>query len=95
MRPNLQQATPRIQYPVSGTVIALDPDIPVGQQRLFFDAHYSDHRVRWQLNGEEIGPADSVRLWIPRLGTFTLSLLDESNRVVDSVKFQVRGAGVN
>ena len=92
IRPNLQQATPRIQYPVSGTVIALDPDIPVGQQRLFFDTHDSDHRLRWQLDGEEIGPADSVRLWIPRLGTFTLSLLDESNRVVDSVQFQVRGA---
>jgi len=91
IRPNLQQATPRIQYPVSGTVIALDPDIPVGQQRLFFDAPYSDHRLRWQLNGEEIGPADSVRLWIPHIGAFTLSLLDESNSVVDSVKFQVKG----
>jgi penicillin-binding protein 1C len=95
VRPRMDETDHRILYPVQGTVIALDPDIPVGQQQAFFEATPRDNRLRWRLNGEEIGPAGDIRFWNPRPGIHDLSLLDKYNRVVDAVKFQVRGNGVN
>ena len=81
----------KIVYPASGTVIALDPDIPPAQQRLFLEAEPRDHRLRWVLDGEVLGPAGSMALWIPTVGQHTLALSDETERVQDSVVFQVRG----
>jgi len=85
------EANCRIVYPASGTVIALDPDIPADQQKLFFEAHPRGAGMKWALNGKILGPATSVCLWEPSQGQYTLSLLDEQERVLDSVAFEVRG----
>lgn len=84
----------KIVYPVDGTVIALDPDIPEEQQGLFFESQPGAHQLRWVLNGEEMGYAESILLWSPRLGRHTLSLVNQQNRMVDSVSFEVRGGSV-
>jgi hypothetical protein len=81
----------KIVYPASGTVIALDPDIPAAQQRLFLEAEPRDDRLRWVLDDEVLGSAGSLVLWIPKVGPHTLALSDETGRVLDSVVFQVRG----
>jgi penicillin-binding protein 1C len=81
----------RIEYPVSGAIIALDPDIPQDQQKVFFEAQPKDDRLNWRLDGKEIGRAGSVLLWAPQRGKHDLRLIDETNRVLDSVEFEVRG----
>ena len=43
-----------------------------------------------RLNGQDLGTAASLRLWPPSRGSYRLSLVDASQRVVDSVVFSVR-----
>lgn len=80
----------RIAYPADGTIIALDPDIPPEQQRVFFESRPSAPELRWVLNGEDLGTAGSLQLWPPCRGSYRLSLVDASRRVLDSVGFVVR-----
>jgi penicillin-binding protein 1C len=72
-------------------VIALDPDIPGEQQKLFFEAKPHGDGLQWMLNGRVIGGAGELLLWTPVPGTHELSLLDDSDRILDSVTFLVRG----
>src|SRR6266700_7898311 len=41
----------RIVAPVGGTILALDPDIPAGRQRVPFEAHDVMPGQRWLLDG--------------------------------------------
>jgi len=81
---------PRIVWPVSGTVIAIDPDIPVTRQRVSFEARGAGD-VRWRLDGLTLGPGAEHLLWPLRPGRHTLQLVDEHDRVHDAVAFEVRG----
>jgi penicillin-binding protein 1C len=81
----------RIVYPASGTVFALDPDIPPEDQKLFFEAQPKDDSLRWVLDGKPLGGAGELLLWSPVRGKHTLALVDASERTVDSVTFEVRG----
>lgn len=83
---------PRISVPASGTLIALDPDIPPAQQRIVFEAETVAANSRWVLNAEDIGSAAASLLWEPRPGQHTLALVDEARRTLDTVTFVVRGA---
>ncbi len=86
-------ATYKIAYPPSGTTIALDPDIPPDLQKVFFEAAPPSPKLRWVLNGQRLGPAGSLYGWRPKPGNNLLRLVDESDRVLDEVAFQVRGGG--
>ena len=81
----------RIQYPAPGTIIALDPDIPETQQRVLFSAHMREKDHRWILNGEILGSAAAGMAWKPKRGTYDLTLVDKSGKVLDSISFEVRG----
>lgn len=81
----------KIVYPVSGAIIALDPDIPHDEQKVFFESHPKDEHLNWKLDGKEIGRAGSVLLWTPLKGKHNLCLTDEMNHTLDSVEFEVRG----
>jgi penicillin-binding protein 1C len=81
----------RILYPADGTVVALDPDIPTADQRLFFEAQPREDRLRWLLDGQWLGGAGSLVLWPPARGKHKLALIDASGRTLDSVFFEVRG----
>jgi penicillin-binding protein 1C len=81
----------RIVYPASGTIFALDPDIPSEDQKLFFEAQPKDGLLHWVLDGQRIGSAGALLLWTPVRGKHALSLADASERIVDSVNFEVRG----
>ena len=83
---------PRILVPASGTLIALDPDIPPAHQRIVFEAEAVGANSRWVLNAEDIGSAAGPLLWEPRPGQHTLALVDEARRALDTVTFVVRGA---
>ena len=76
----------------SGTIVALDPDIPAGRQKLFFEAEPRDSRLRWTLDGERLESSGGLVLWTPRAGRHTLRLADPAGRIVDTVEFEVRGS---
>ncbi len=83
-------AVARILYPAHLSVLALDPDIPDANQRVFFEAS-SAQGMRWRLNGSDWGPA-VLTGWQPVSGLHQLELIDRNGRHLDGVAFSVRGA---
>jgi penicillin-binding protein 1C len=90
----LALSSPRILAPAAGTVIALDPDIPRLLQQVIFKARTHGSQFRWRLDGADLGTAAEVQLWEPEPGSHTLSLVDEQQRLIDTVEFTVRGSRV-
>jgi penicillin-binding protein 1C len=86
------QSNFRIVYPAPETVIALDPDIPLEQQKVFFEAAPEGNTLQWLLDGQPAGPAAAVLLWTPQRGKHTLALADDTRRIYDWVTFEVRGS---
>jgi penicillin-binding protein 1C len=80
---------PQIRTPVSGEVIALDPDIPATHQRVAFAGNSPSAGQRWVLDGQDIGPVTGPLLWEPVPGRHTLSLVDRDRRALDTVSFEV------
>ncbi len=84
------QREPKILYPAESTIIALDPDIPEAQQRVFFQAQ-AGKGLGWRLDGAELGQASADYAWYPTPGKHQLLLVDAEARVIASSRFQVRG----
>jgi penicillin-binding protein 1C len=91
---NVGQFNQRIIYPPSGTIIALDPDIPPELQKIFFISQPRASHLRWVLNDRAIMEEKNNYPWTPQAGAYTLSLVDEKGHVIDAVQFEVRGASV-
>ncbi|MCP3734143.1 penicillin-binding protein 1C [Sphingomonas sp. RP10(2022)] len=81
---------PRITNPVSGSVYALDPDIPIDRQRLSIGVSGAAMAHRIMLDRRDIGQADRPALILPGPGAHRLRLVDLAGRVVDQVMFTVR-----
>ncbi|TAN40215.1 MAG: penicillin-binding protein 1C [Nitrospirae bacterium] len=81
----------RIIYPSEGAIIALDPDIPVENQALFFEADTDGADRQWLLNNKDLGPSGGPVLWRPATGSYVLTLIDKEEQVIDSISFSVRG----
>lgn len=93
----VRNGTARIASPTDGTIFALDPDIPAARQRIWFESAQSAPAGSvWRLDGKLAGPSRSTNTtriaWLPWPGHHTLELIDRQGVVVDSVKFEVRGA---
>lgn len=84
--------TPHIVYPGKGTLIALDPDIPAGHQRVEFAASPQPPDLRWELDGKLMAADDGQVLWQPVAGQHQLILLDAAGQELDRVGFEVRGS---
>ena len=84
-----------IAAPVSGTIIALDPDIPPLRQRLQFVAggHAPGMPLRWRMDGKPVGRG-AQWAWLPWPGRHVVQLTDARGTVLDEVRIEVRGAGV-
>jgi penicillin-binding protein 1C len=80
----------RILYPTQGTVIAMDPDIPAGHQRVQLSAKGMEQGV-WLMDGSRIGEGADVS-WTPTGGRHRLILTDAQGTELDAVSFEVRGA---
>ena len=80
--------TPAIAYPGQDSILVVDPDIPAAHQRVFFRMRPSRPDLRWSLNGRQL-PADVA--WQPQPGSYTLTLIDGTQAVLDTVRFTVRG----
>ncbi|VVE10048.1 penicillin-binding protein 1C [Pandoraea horticolens] len=82
----------RIAGPADGTIVALDPDIPPANQRLWFQVAAAWPKgAAWRLDGKPlVGRARTG--WLPWPGRHTLELVDAAGVVRDSIRFEVRGA---
>ncbi len=78
-----------ITSPRDGSVFALDPDMPPHAQRIRFEGE----RGVWQLDGKRLGHAEHLS-WAPWPGRHELSLMAPDGRVLQTVRFEVRGAGL-
>ncbi|MFY3385588.1 penicillin-binding protein 1C [Paracidovorax sp. MALMAid1276] len=89
-------ATPRIAAPATGTIVALDPDIPPARQRLHFTATGEGTEraqgLQWRMDGKPLGSGPRVA-WLPWPGRHVVQLADARGRVLDEVRIEVRGAG--
>ena len=94
MSPGTVTAPARIVYPVDAAIIAIDPNIPAEDQKLFFEARTGYGEFNWKLNGQIMGNAEGLTLWAPVPGRHILVLTDAADRTLDEVSFEVRGAAI-
>ncbi|MCV2361388.1 penicillin-binding protein 1C [Paucibacter sp. TC2R-5] len=90
MRATAQQRSNQglgISNPLNGSIYALDPDIPPAAQKIRFEGQAG----RWELNGKFLGRGSHLA-WAPQPGRHVLRLLDERGRVLQQLRFEVRGA---
>ena len=80
---------PKIIYPPDEIIFAIDPDIPEGQQKIFFEATGDSKDFQWFLNGDVVGNG-ALCPWTPAGGSYTLKLTDNNARVLDETTFKVR-----
>ncbi|WP_368641707.1 penicillin-binding protein 1C [Castellaniella ginsengisoli] len=84
---------PRIAEPVDGTVLALDPDIPQGRQRLRLRAVDAGGRMvldaRWFLDGRPYD-AGGEPDWAPEPGAHVFELRDAQGVALDRVRVIVQ-----
>jgi penicillin-binding protein 1C len=85
---------PRIVAPLSGTIIALDPDIPPAHQTLLLSAQASAG-ARLELDGRVIGGVARPHAWFPQPGTHTLRLVGADGVTLHQANFEVRGIGAS
>jgi len=81
---------PRITSPVSGSVYAIDPDIPADRQRLGVAVSGAVAGHRLLLDKHPLGDADAGLQIVPRPGSHMLALVDPGGRTIDRVRFTVR-----
>lgn len=81
---------PRITSPVSGSVYALDPDIPLDRQRLAVIVSGDVPGYRLILDKRVLGDADGGQQILPRPGIHMLTLVDPGGKPIDRVRFTVR-----
>jgi len=83
--------SPSILYPPKDTVFAIDPDIPADNSAIFFQSTKKGE-YNWVLDKIRIGDCTEMVAWKPTRGRHELSLMDMQDKVIDTVRFEVRGA---
>jgi penicillin-binding protein 1C len=90
-----EAAALRIAQPVDGTILALDPDIPALNQKVWLRAAglagQAGADVRWRVDGKVAGSGAEMP-WAPWPGRHTIELLDGKGAVRDRAAVEVRGA---
>ncbi|EQA43547.1 penicillin-binding protein 1C [Leptospira broomii serovar Hurstbridge str. 5399] len=82
---------PKILYPETGSLFALDPEIPEENERIRFEARTNSKRVEWILNGSVLeSDSSNIYDWKPKRGSFILSVRINGAHISDTVAFQVR-----
>jgi len=77
----------KIVYPLDGEVMAIDPDIPFNNQKVFFRSNGDSPKLTWILNGKTIA-SGKMAPWIPLRGQHELKLTDGKNE--DAIRFVVK-----
>ena len=80
----------RIVYPVSGMLVAIDPDVPQENSGILLEA--SQKGLDWFADGKKIGSSSDVTVLKPIVGTHRLELRTAGGELVDHTQFQVKGS---
>ena len=87
--PTIANAAPAgrfgIASPRDGSVVVLDPDIPMAVQRMVFEGAAGE----WFVSGRSVGRGSRVR-WLPQPGRHVLERRSTDSNAVDRVTFEVR-----
>lgn len=83
-------ARARLASPADGSLVALDPDIPLDRQHVLIRAEPASTELRLRLDRVELGSAEQARYWTPIPGAHRLELIDAQGRALDTVQFTVR-----
>jgi penicillin-binding protein 1C len=84
----------KIHSPADRTVLALDPDIPAAAQKLSLRPVAGVPKPwSWRMDGKRLGPAVPT-MWPMWPGRHRLELVDAQAKVIETVRFEVRGARV-
>jgi penicillin-binding protein 1C len=78
-----------ITSPRDGSIFAVDPDMPPAAQRVTFEGAQGT----WVLDGKRLASASHLT-WSPWPGRHELSLLGRDGQPLQTIRFEVRGAGV-
>lgn len=81
---------PHITNPVSGSIFALDPDIPPARQRLGVRVAGAVPGHHLLLDRRDLGAADAAPQIPPLPGSHLLALVDGGGHMIDQVRFTVR-----
>lgn len=79
-----------IVTPLHGSTYALDPDVPATHQRMLWRSR-GILKAQWWLNGKHIGTGRDLS-WFPIPGQHQLALRDNQGKVIEQIRFTVRGA---
>lgn len=80
----------RIANPLSGTIYALDPDIPMDRQQIRLTAVGAATGERLRLDNRDLGLAADAPSVLPGPGAHRLELVDAGGKVLDRSLFTVR-----
>ncbi|HEY9063582.1 MAG TPA: penicillin-binding protein 1C [Burkholderiaceae bacterium] len=78
-----------ITSPRDGSIFAIDPDMPGAAQRITFEGEPGT----WVLDGKRLGTSSRLA-WVPWPGRHELALLARDGSTLQTVRFEVRGAGL-
>ncbi|MCX5907939.1 MAG: transglycosylase domain-containing protein, partial [Deltaproteobacteria bacterium] len=92
LKQSVAQAHQRIIYPPNGAILAIDPDIPNDPQKIFFTSQVHDPGSHWVLNGLAMDETGKSIPWVPRGGKHLLTIINADGRIIDSIRFEVRGS---
>ena len=81
----------KLRYPLKDDLIAIDPDIPKENGKVFFQVTNPKKGQLLYLNGKKFSEAKEFVSWVPAIGKYTLELREKNGSVIDSIPFQVRG----
>lgn len=84
------QDSPKIVYPSSDTIIAIDPDIPEENQYVTLSYKPLTEKYEWVINGEKTGRKTPQFLWQPKPGSYRINIADSEDKLIDSVEFTVK-----
>lgn len=82
----------RILAPTDGAIIALDPDIPLANQRVLLKSGDAIQAGCWAINGLPLGCSDAPLRWAPVAGDTQVTLSDAQGKERDRVTITVRGS---
>ncbi|MBO9665698.1 MAG: penicillin-binding protein 1C [Bdellovibrio sp.] len=90
LRPPKTYPFARITYPQNGMILAVDPSIPLKNQKmpLMVEAE-SKKDLKWRINGQKTVSATDTYLWTPTPGRHTFELL-KKNQLAQKVEVIVK-----
>ena len=84
------QTISSIRYPVDNEIVGLDPEIPSRLQKMPIEIINPQKGLKLKLDDKFFKDSTSLTMWNVEMGKHHLELLDNQEKVIDEVRFEVR-----